>query len=185
MRSSPVRRVVLFLILVFAFAALTFAFKLGPLATMWGPAIAALITSLLTRRSLREIGWKPWPLKWLAAGWGIPVMVSFAAYATVWLTGLGAVPNPTFLERGRITMGMPGGPNWLFILAAFGYITILGLLPNMVFALGTSSPLSTMSFETRTSTSPLTKRCMMSSSSRSFICPCATAMRARGTMRRM
>lgn len=136
MQSSPVRRVVLFLILVFAFAAVTFAFKLGPFATMWGPAIAALVASLPTRRSLREIGWKPWPVKWLATGWAIPVAVALAAYGTVWLSGLGAIPNPTFLERGRLTMGMPGGPNWLFILAAFGYITILGLLPNMLFALG-------------------------------------------------
>jgi membrane protease YdiL (CAAX protease family) len=136
MYFSPGRRVVLFLILVFAFSAVTFAFKLGPFATMWGPAVAALVTSLLTRRKLREIGWKPWPVKWLAAGWAIPVVVSFAAYGTVWLTGLGAVPNPTFLERARITLGMPAAQNWLLILAAFGYITILALLPNMLVALG-------------------------------------------------
>ena len=136
MQSSPVRRVVLFVILVFAFSAITFAFKLGPFATMWGPAIAALVTSLLTRRSFREIGWKPWPVKWLAAGWAIPVVVSFAAYGSVWLTGLGAVPNPTFLDRARITPNMSAAPNWLLILAAFGYITILALLPNMLFALG-------------------------------------------------
>jgi len=104
---------------------------------MWGPGVAALLTSLITRRSLREIGWKLRPPKWLAFGWAIPVVISFAAYGTVWLLRLGEVPNPTFLQRARFTLGMAEGrPDWLVILAAFGYIAILGLLPNMVFALG-------------------------------------------------
>ena len=103
---------------------------------MWTPAIAAVLASIFTRRSLREIGWKPWPIKWLALGWLLPILIAFPAYALVWLTGLGDVPNPLFLERGRITIGMPGGPNWLFIAAAFGFITIVNLLPNVVLSLG-------------------------------------------------
>jgi membrane protease YdiL (CAAX protease family) len=31
---------------------------------------------------------------------------------------------------------MPGGPDWLFVLAAFGFITIVNLLPNAVLSLG-------------------------------------------------
>lgn len=130
------RRVLLFLVLTALFAAVTFKFNMGALATMWGPGVAALITSIATRRKFSEFGWKPWPAKWLAAGWLIPVCAGTAAYSIIWATGLGAMPNPTFLQRGRVTIGMHGGPDWLFILAAFGFITVINLLPNLVFALG-------------------------------------------------
>jgi membrane protease YdiL (CAAX protease family) len=75
-------------------------------------------------------------MKWLVAGWVIPVSVSFAAYGLIWITGLGVVPNPTFLQRARFTVGMTSQANGLVIVAAFIYISILGLLPGMVAALG-------------------------------------------------
>ena len=52
-----------------------------------------------------------------------------------------------------------------------------------MFAFGTSSPDSTIIVDTSTSTSPFTNACMQSSSSCSRICPCATRIRARGTIR--
>ena len=103
---------------------------------MWTPALAALAASVLTRRSLGAIGWRPWPVKWLAAGWIIPILYAFPAYALVWLVGLGSVPSPTFLERARFTLGMPSEPHWLVIVSAFGYIALVNLLPNMILTLG-------------------------------------------------
>ena len=128
--------VVFYLVLVFAFCALTYFFHLGPLAAMWGPAVAAIIASLLRRRSLNEIGWKIGRPKWLAAGWLIPVAVSLAAYGLIWMAGLGTVPNPTFLQRARFTLGMTSQSNGIVIVAAFAYISILGLLPGMITAIG-------------------------------------------------
>ncbi len=136
-------RIAVFLILLVAttLAANGIAPKLGnspavPFLFMGTPAIAAILASIFTRRSFREIGWKPWPVKYLGLGWLLPILIAFPAYGLVWLTGLGDVPNPLFLERGRITIGMPGGPNWLFIIAAFGFITIVNLLPNVILTLG-------------------------------------------------
>ena len=106
------------------------------LLIMWSPALAALVASILTRRSLKKIGWRPWPVKWLAAGWVFPILYAFPAYALVWVTGLGSVPNPTFLERARLTLNMPTEPNWLVIVAAFGFISIVNLLPAMILSLG-------------------------------------------------
>lgn len=137
------KRVVAFLVLLIAttIAASVAAPRLGAgpavsFLIMWTPGIAAIAASLITRRSFREFGWKPWPIKWLGLGWLLPIAIAFPAYGLIWLTGLGDVPNPLFLERGRITIGMPGGPNWLFIAAAFGFITIVNLLPNIVLTLG-------------------------------------------------
>ena len=101
-----------------------------------GPAAAAIIVSLLRRRSLTEIGWKVGRMKWLVAGWVIPISVSFAAYGLIWIVGLGTVPNPIFLQRARLTLGMTSQSNGLVIVAAFMYISILGLLPGMIAAIG-------------------------------------------------
>jgi membrane protease YdiL (CAAX protease family) len=103
---------------------------------MWSPALAAVVTSLVTHRSLKDIGWRPWPVKWLAVGWVFPILYTLPAYALIWITKLGSVPRPLFLERARIILGMPTAPNWLLIIAAFGFITIVNLLPATIFALG-------------------------------------------------
>jgi membrane protease YdiL (CAAX protease family) len=103
---------------------------------MWSPALAAIAASVLTKRSLKAIGWTPRPVKWLAIGWLLPILYAAPAYAFVWASGLGSVPNPTFLERARLTLNMPTQPNWLVIAAAFGFITIVNLPPNLILSLG-------------------------------------------------
>ena len=115
MRTTPRQRVIAYVVLVvaFALAAHYAAPKAGGGASafvvMWTPALAALAAGVLTRRSLGAIGWRPWPVKWLAAGWIIPSLYAFPAYGFVWLSGLGSVPSPTFLERAcRPSVGRTG-----------------------------------------------------------------------------
>jgi membrane protease YdiL (CAAX protease family) len=136
MQNTAKRNVFLYLVLVFAFCTLTYFFHVAALAVMWGPGVAAIVASLLRGRSLKEIGWKVPRIKWLVAGWLIPVTVSFASYGLIWIAGLGTVPNPTFLQRARFTLGMPSQSNGVVIVAAFSYISILGLLPGMIAAIG-------------------------------------------------
>lgn len=69
-------------------------------------------------------------------GWLLPILYALPAYALVWLTGLGGVPNPTFLERARLTLNMPDASNELLILAAFFYITLINLIPSMLLSMG-------------------------------------------------
>ena len=72
--STPRRRVIAYTALVVAFAppAHYAAPKTGGGASafvvMWTPALAALAAGVLTRRSLGAIGWRPSPVKRLAAG---------------------------------------------------------------------------------------------------------------------
>lgn len=58
------------------------------------------------------------------------------AYRGVWLAGLGSVPNPTFLSRAQLTLNMAHRPDWLVIVAAFGFITVCLLLLSMISTLG-------------------------------------------------
>ena len=141
MQQVAKRRFIFFIALLFVFTVVAnfAAARTGGFSSffiMWTPALAAIVASILTRRSLKEIGWRPWPVKWLAAGWLLPILYALPAYALVWIIGLGSVPNPTFLERARFTLNMPTGPNWLVIVAAFGYISIVNLLPAMILSLG-------------------------------------------------
>jgi uncharacterized protein len=142
-RQTADRRVILFLILL---SILTIATSIlisrmaetpvASLLMMWTPAFAAILAGVITRRPFREMGWRLRPVKWLAVGWLIPVAYGFVAYGLLWITGLGGVPKPLFLERARITLNMPDVSSGLLIAAAFGYISIINLLPSMLMSLG-------------------------------------------------
>lgn len=141
--KTPQRRIAVYLVLLAIATALAtlIAARLGDspvagLILMTSPALAALLASLLTRRSLKEIGWRVTPVKWLGLGWILPILYAISAYALVWLTGLGGVPNPTFFERARFTLNMPDAPAHLLIPAAFFYITLVNLIPSMLLSLG-------------------------------------------------
>jgi CAAX protease family protein len=137
-------RVLTFLILIAAFTAVVQFLNsqnklggIGSLVFMWCPALAAIIASVITRRSLKAIGWWPGKPKWLAAGWALPVFYSFVAYGFVWITGLGGFPNPRFLERAPMAMNLaPGHSPAYIIIAAFFFISIYLLIPSMISALG-------------------------------------------------
>lgn len=131
--------VVFLFVLTFVAYYVSSAFSDSPAASlliMWSPALAAIFASILMRRSLKAIGWDPRPVKWLAAGWILPMLYAIPAYALVWFLGFGDIPNPTFLERARLTLNMQASANVSVIVAAFFFITLVNLIPAMVFSLG-------------------------------------------------
>ncbi|MDF2157051.1 type II CAAX endopeptidase family protein [Algoriphagus sp. CAU 1675] len=139
---KPPIKIIHFLILATALTlvanfipALSSAGNIKSLVIMWTPGLAALVVSLIHKRSLREIGWG-FSLKWIALGWIIPVTYGSISYFIIWLTGVGEFPNPTFLERAQFTMGFESENSGLVILAAFFYITLVNLLPSMFLGLG-------------------------------------------------
>ena len=139
MENSAKKRVMIFIVFLAALSPGSYFIPDGSnlkmLLIMWIPAIAALFTALVTGLSLKSMGWS-FSFKWIAAGWLIPVGYGLLTYGLIWLTGLGDVPNPTFLERARFTMGMSSENDMLIITSAFFYITIVNLIPNLVFAFG-------------------------------------------------
>ncbi|MGE5378422.1 MAG: CPBP family intramembrane glutamic endopeptidase [Bacteroidota bacterium] len=142
-QKLALRRVLYFLVLLVILTLTAFlvtaSMRSTPLASlliMWTPALAALLAGLLTRRPIRDIGWGLRPVRWLAIGWLIPVLYGSIAYGLLWITGLGGIPNPTFIERARLTLNMPDAGTILLIAAAFGYITLVNLLPGMLMSLG-------------------------------------------------
>lgn len=143
METTHTKRVITFLILLAVLTGISHILpavgilksNMAPLLIMWSPGLAALATIIITKLPFKTIGWK-FSIKWIAIGWSIPVIYSFAAYSLVWISGLGGVPNPTFLERARFTLGMPASPEWIIIISAFFYITLINLIPAAVMSLG-------------------------------------------------
>lgn len=109
--------------------------NLHSLLLMWVPGIAAIISSLIARKSIRGFGWG-FSGKWILIGWFLPLMYGLMAYGVIWLIGLGDLPSDTFLERARFTLGMESGNDMLIIISAFFYITVINLIPNMFMTLG-------------------------------------------------
>jgi len=66
---------------------------------MWSPGLAALITQLITRGSLRDLGWTLGSIHWLGIAFLLPLVYALPVYAFTWLTGLGKFPDPSRLAK--------------------------------------------------------------------------------------
>lgn len=109
------------------------AYELG---LMWSPAVAALIACRLSGRSLASLGWRwgAWRWQWLA--FLIPLAYAAVAYGTVWLTGLGGFPEPSFVASTRASLGWTGAPNAVVIGGYLLLIATAGMPMSLAFALG-------------------------------------------------
>lgn len=65
---------------------------------MWAPGTSAIVTRLLFQRNLRGQGWLPGSVKWLAAGYLLPLLYATVAYGLVWATGQGGVDLTRFVD---------------------------------------------------------------------------------------
>lgn len=139
MKKSSKFRVAIFLGILVLFTVLSHFSPLpgnwNMLLIMWSPGLAALLTMGFTGLHIKSAGWR-FNLKWMAVGWLLPVSYGAVTYGIVWLSGLGGVPKDTFLERSRFTLGMTSENDLLIIIAAFFFITLVNLIPNMLFSLG-------------------------------------------------
>jgi membrane protease YdiL (CAAX protease family) len=95
---------------------------------MWCPGLAAIVASLVTKRRFSEIDWRPGPLKYLLAGWLIPIAYASVTYSFAWITGIGSMPSPLFLKRAAMTLNLHDKAPTEIVLSAFAYISVMGLL---------------------------------------------------------
>jgi len=90
------KKIVTFVLLTFAISSISYYVMIGTgtarsvvLWWMWTPAMAAILTQLLFRDSLREFGWRPGRVRYLLLGAVIPLLYAVVIYGMAWLTGLG------------------------------------------------------------------------------------------------
>ena len=109
------------------------------LGLMWSPGIAAMATQLVTRRTLRGLGWR-WGKTWYQVlAYLLPLAYSLCVYVPVWLVGLGGL-NHDVLHRAAERFGLAAvASSWLgpwVIAPLLPIVGLLGLVPNALFALG-------------------------------------------------
>lgn len=107
---SPQKKVSLFLCLTVFLSSLSYIpiLRAGTIGVqgglfvftmMWSPGLAAILTQLIATRSLRGLGWRLGPARWLGIAYILPLVYASPVYAFTWLTGLGIFPNPTRIAR--------------------------------------------------------------------------------------
>jgi uncharacterized protein len=99
---------------------------------MWMPALAALAASLLTRRPLRELGFRLGRPRHYLVAYDLPLLFCGVVYAFVWMTGLGAF-DTTRLLPFETRVGLPHSA----LTAAIVGVGLLLLSPlSMINTLG-------------------------------------------------
>ena len=95
--TQSTRKIAIYLIIVFGLVGIIYGSMIvsggreptGPLGILlnWAPGIAAIITALITQRTLRGFGWGWGQSRYHLLAWAVPVGVFTLTYALIWLTG--------------------------------------------------------------------------------------------------
>jgi membrane protease YdiL (CAAX protease family) len=104
------------------------------LTIMWSPGLAAILTQLISAHTLRGLGWRVGPARWLGIAYILPIVYALPVYIFTWLTGLGVFPNP-----GRIASLAEkySSPNVITTVAIFLLIRLtVDMVGPLILALG-------------------------------------------------
>ncbi len=130
----------MFLVLTLVFSAVPYSVMLSAgsmrvdgglwvLAVMWCPGLAGMILQFVEHRSLRGLGWGWGKTKFQAIAYLLPLAYAGVAYGSVWLTGLGSVPDTARIARALQSIGiasaLPAGTSvvvWLGVVGTIGFL---------------------------------------------------------------
>ena len=103
---------------------------------MWCPGIASIITMLLLKRSLRELGWKWGMTKYQLKSYLIPLLYAFIAYGIIWTFGLGKLNIDGLQAQVANMFGFEDINSILAFVILILFIGIVGIIPSALTALG-------------------------------------------------
>jgi membrane protease YdiL (CAAX protease family) len=75
---------------------------------MWSPGIAAVLTQLLFRDSIRNFGWGLGERKYLLWGFAMPLLYALLIYGMAWITGLAGFRGPSLSWFLLLPLGFVG-----------------------------------------------------------------------------
>lgn len=130
--NTSKKQILTFLGLTFALSAIFYAWIIAAvqggrqapaMATfllMWCPGIAALLTKLISERSLKSLGWRLGRFGWLGLAYLLPLAYALVPYAVAWMSGL----------AGFTTANLPGNqPLPVYLAVTPTLIFLVGGLP--------------------------------------------------------
>ncbi len=93
---------------------------------MWMPGLAAILTMLITTRSIKGLGWRPRTARLLGLALVLPLLYALPVYGLTWLAGLGGY-NPA---------GWSAEAGGMAVLPALALLLTAGLVQSLLTALG-------------------------------------------------
>jgi membrane protease YdiL (CAAX protease family) len=104
--------------------------------SMWCPGCAALLTQRVFGGRARDMGWSWGSGRYQFWAYVIPILYALAAYAPVWLSGLGKFYNAAFLSKAAQEYGLRGLPAGLALTSYVLISMSAGIIPKTARALG-------------------------------------------------
>lgn len=140
------KRVTLFLVLTLSLSTLAYIplIRIGArseesvpyvLILMFSPGLAAILTQLITTRSLRGMGWRLGSTRWLVIAFVLAILYALPVYAFTWLTGLGRLLNP-YDFSAEVRQYSPSSSLVTTVLVYFLIKATKGVVENMIFSVG-------------------------------------------------
>jgi len=144
-KRRVVVRIVIFLLIAFALSTPSYLLiiKAGDLDTpwlntslMWAPGLAAMIACVVTGRTIRGLPWRwgSWRYNWGA--FALTVGYVTFAYLVVWLSRMGAFPNPEFVSGIRADLEAEQWSDVTLIIVGMVGLGIFGVIRSAADALG-------------------------------------------------
>jgi uncharacterized protein len=138
------KRIITFLILTFALSSIFYYFIISNgeifagngfyiLGLMWCPGLSAIITQILYRKSLSELGWIWGKTKYQLWSYAIPFFYALVTYSIIWATGLGIFSENQFEKDISSNLTQIIGVN---TQTSYFLPIILGIIWLLVSALG-------------------------------------------------
>ncbi len=95
---------------------------------MWCPAIAAIITLKIKKRSISSLNWNWGSWKYIRLSYFVPALYGIITYILIWIFGLGKLANHEVITEWAKELGLVGigmlTPTWITIIA----IILLGTI---------------------------------------------------------
>jgi membrane protease YdiL (CAAX protease family) len=129
---TQIARIVTFLVLAFGLSSIFYVLiitggeGIAPwlLPLMLCPGVSAILTKLIFDRTLKGLGWKPGPAKWLGLAYLLPILYGAVVYGIVWLLGLGGFTTDAI--AGQLAeLGMADAPAWQMVAV---YMLLMGTI---------------------------------------------------------
>ncbi len=149
MKPSPntIKPIALFLIITFALSSIFYFLIIdsGTLSAgnglyvfglMWCPGIAGIITMLLLKRNLKQLGWRWGRSKYQLRSYLIPLLYALLAYGIIWILGLGKLSSDILQTQLSEVLGLEDINATLAFFIMILFIGIVGIIPSAFSALG-------------------------------------------------
>jgi membrane protease YdiL (CAAX protease family) len=108
----------------------------GAYATMWCPALAALVTCRVCHVDVATLGWHFRPLRYEWMGYLLPIFYALPVYVAAWLLINGAFAFGVFTKAAAVRWALPNSPQFATWVVAIPAYASVGVIRSMSSALG-------------------------------------------------